>query len=79
MKFVEVKEIPCYKRNHRLKDMWDEFIASNMKMAKVDLDIDEYSNLSVAASVMAVSIKRYGYPIKLVRRDGNIYLVRKDI
>lgn len=79
MKFVEVKEVPGAKRNHRLKDMWDEFIASNMKMAKVDLDEDEYSCLSVAASVMAVSIKRYGYPIRLIRRDGNIYLIRKDI
>lgn len=79
MKFVEVKDVPGLKVNHRLKDMWDEFMASNMKMAKVNLDEGEYSSVVVAASVMAVSIRRYGYPIRLIRRGDEIYLIRKDI
>lgn len=79
MKFVEVKEIPGKRENHRLKDKWEEFMASNIKIAKVDLKEDEYASAHVASSVMRISIKHYGYPITVIRRGDEIYLVRRDM
>ncbi len=79
MKFVEVKDIPNRKRHHRLKDYWDEFMCMNVKTAKIDFDIYEYSNPDVARSVIANSIKRFGYPIDINKRGNEIYLIRRDI
>lgn len=79
MKFVEVKEIPDKRRYHRLKDYWEDFMSMNIKTAKVDLDIGEYANPNVARTCMAISIKKFGYPIDVFRRGNEIYLGRRDM
>lgn len=79
MRFVKVEEVPNRERRHRLKDYWEEFMSMNIRIAKADLDIGEYASPEVARSVMANSIKRFGYPIDLHRRGKDIYLVRRDM
>lgn len=79
MKFVEVEKVPGLQKYHPLKSKWDEFMAMNVKVAKVDLDENEYSNIEVARATMAISVKRMGYPITVTRRQNEIYLIRRDM
>lgn len=79
MKFVEVKEVPDQKKYHELKSKWEEFMAMNVKVAKVDLDEEEYKSPEVAARTMMLSIKRFGFPITVTRRRNEIYLIRRDM
>lgn len=79
MKFVEVKEVPGVRQNNPLKSKWVEFMAMNVKVAKVDLSEHEYKSATVAQSVMSVSIKRFGYPITVTRRGDELYLIRRDM
>ena len=80
MKFVKVDKVPMRNQaNHRLRDYFEEFMSANIKIAKVELNDGEYSNPSVARSVLGNSIKRHGFPIDIKLRSGEIYLVRRDI
>ena len=79
MKFVQVEMVPGPRENHRLKDAWEEFMGMNVKVAKAILDVNEYKSPQVAQSVWTVSIKRFGYPINVMRRNGEVYLVRRDM
>jgi hypothetical protein len=54
-------------------------MSMNVKVAKANLDVNEYKNSKVAGIVMANSVKRFGYPIIVMRRGNDIYLVRRDI
>lgn len=79
MKFVKVKEVPEQKKYHPLKSKWEEFMAMNVKVVKVDLDENEYKTIDGARSVMAISVKRMGYPITVTKRGDEIYLIRRDM
>lgn len=79
MKFTAVKEVPGNRTYNPLKSKWDEFMAMNVKVAKVDLDEKEYCSIEVARSVMSVSIKHFGYPITITKRGNEIYLIRRDM
>lgn len=79
MKFVQVEMIPGRNEKHKLKHAWEEFMSMNVKIAKAELDIGEYSSPTVARSVWTISIKKYGYPIDVRMRKGEIYLIRRDI
>ena len=79
MKFVKVDSVPMRKTTHRLKDYFDEFMNSNVKVARVELSNDEYSNVNSARSTMRASAKRFGLPIDICKRKDEIYLIRRDI
>ena len=79
MKFVQVEAIPGRKENHKLKAAWKEFMSMNIKIAKAELDIGEYKSPRVAFGVWRLSINRFGYPIDIKMRDGEIYLIRRDM
>lgn len=79
MKLVQVEMMPRKGENHKLKANWDEFMSMNVKYAKAELEVGEYSSPTVARSVWACSIKKFGYPIDVKLRGKDIYLVRRDI
>lgn len=80
MKFTKVDAVPNRKKRYnQLKYSWEEFMAMNTKVAKIDLDTGEYSNIYVARTSMKSSIKRLGYPIDITIRRGEIYLIRRDM
>ena len=61
--------------NQRLAE---EFIASGAECVKVDGW--KHKTAVIAAGTLATSFRRYGYhQIKVVRRDDEIYLVKKEV
>lgn len=79
MKFVQVEALPGKKEKSVLRNTWEEFMRMNVKTVKVELEAGEYASPTVARGVFAVSIKRFGYPIDVRLRDGEIYLIRRDM
>lgn len=78
MKFIEVKELPKRKVRTDLRQKLDEFMAMNIKIAKVEME-NRYSSIRVAQGTIHTSAKHGGYPITVRTIDGEIYLIRKDI
>ena len=54
-------------------------IALNVKVARVDLDPDDYKSANVARNVLAVAAKRHAVPVKVKMSNGEVYFVRKDM
>ena len=81
MKFTKVEDVPGVERRRysNLKGDWKEFMAMNVKIAKVDLTQYNYKSVTVAAQVMQKSVNRFGHPIDVVKRKDEVYLVRRDL
>lgn len=80
MKFVKVDELPEVKRTyHSLQAYIEEFMKMNTKVVLVELKPGEYSSVKVAHTTIWVACRRSGYPVTCSRRNGKIYLVRKDM
>ncbi len=78
IKFVEVKEVPiCQKKN--LQNYLEEFMNMNIKVARVEFDELDYKNIDAAAAAFNNSAKRGGFPITVTRRNGELYLINRDI
>lgn len=83
MKFIEVTELPKTnpnKKNRRgvTRDKLDEFMAMNIKIAKVVLGGDYINSISCYNTMSKTA--RYGcYPISVKMRNGEVYLIRRDI
>lgn len=80
MKFVEVKELPKNnKRTYRgeLRDRLDEFMKMNLKVAK--LEDHGYKSNSIAYRSFHKGVQRWVFPIDVVMRNGEVYLVRRDL
>ena len=79
-KFIKVNEADVQKRNYsNLKADWKEFMGMGIKVAKVDLTQYNYKSSEVAAMVMARSVRAHGQPIDVIRRKGEVFLVRRDM
>lgn len=80
MKFVEVERLPEKRRPKKsLRNLFDEFISMNVKLARVDITERDYKNTMVGYGVMRTAAKRYGAPIKVYIRNDEIYFERRDI
>lgn len=80
MKFVECKEgLPERTDKKNLKIYFEEFMSSNIKVAKVEFNKGDYKSIKIAYRCIHASVKRHGFPIKVHKIGNNIYLVRKDI
>lgn len=85
MKFVEVDSLPEieYARKNDTYKHLDEYLGAfmkrNVKIAKVVYRSDEYATLEAAYICVRRSCKSYGYPISVHKRNGELYVVRKDI
>lgn len=83
MKFIEVAELPesnPNKKNRRgvTRDKLDEFMSMNIKMAKVVSDGAYVNNIS-CYNTMSKAAKNGCYPISVKMRNGEVYLIRRDI
>lgn len=75
MKFVKVDELPACKRGwHSLLDMIDEFVYSDIKIVKVDFDRNDYKTVKSCDSSIRAAVKRSGHRVKVIQRNGEIYL-----
>ena len=76
MKFVKVEEIPKRKHGgwHHLQDMIGEFVNSDCKIVRIDLNEHDYASLKSCDNTIRSAVKRSGHPVKVIRRDGILYL-----
>ena len=76
MKFVKVEEIPKRKHGgwHHLQDMIGEFVNSDCKIVRIDLNEHDYASLKSCDNSIRSAVKRSGHPVKVIRRDGILYL-----
>lgn len=79
MKFVPVNELPERKQKKSLKHVFKEFIAMNVKIARVDLTQFDYKSPKVAYSVLGLASKRHCVDIKVHIRNDEIYFERTDM
>lgn len=79
MKFVVVNELPkrCSKKS--LKHVFAEFIAMNVKYARVDLTQFDYKSPAVAAQVLGLASRRHCVDIKVHKVNDEIYFERTDM
>ena len=83
MKFIEVTELP--ETNHNklgrrgiTKNELDQFMTMRIKMAKIVLH-DGYMNVVSGYSALSHLVKYHALPIDIKMRNGDIYLIRRDI
>lgn len=79
MKFTEYKgEIPRADRKN-LKCFFEEFMSSNVEIAILEFNEKEYKSLDIARESLAQSVKRYGFPITVMKRKDQVFLIRRDM
>ncbi len=79
MKMTPVDKVPGRnKPKKHLQMMLDEFMKSEASVVRLNISPDDYSNLIVARSCIAIAATRSGYPIKVFKRKDDIYL-SKDV
>lgn len=79
MKFVPVESLPNRRMKKSLSVLFKEFMAMNVKIAKVDLNEQDYKSPRIARSVLGNAAKRHCVSVKVCIRDDEIYFVRTDM
>lgn len=79
MRFVKMENGIPKRENFKHAQLFKEFISMNIKVARVDLDPDDYKSVNVAANVLRNGVRRHAVPIKVKMSDGEIYFVRTDM
>lgn len=79
MKMTPVNKVPERDNPKKhLQAMLDEFMKSEASVVRLNIGPEDYSNLTVARSCIAIAATRSGYPIKVFKRKDDIYLC-KDV
>jgi hypothetical protein len=78
MKLVAVESVPNRHRTskHRLQDTLAEFINGESDIVRIELSDHDYKSAIVCYNCMYAAVKRSGYRIKVLFRDGNVYLTK---
>ena len=79
MKFVPVEKLPDKVAKKSLKHAFAEFMAMNVKFAKVDITQFDYKSPAVARNVLGVAAKRHCVDIKVHIRNNEVYFERTDM
>lgn len=74
MKLVPVEAVPNRRSRHHLQDLIEEFVESDNKVVRVDIDGRDYKSPTVCRSCLGVAAKRSGYRITVSLREGVVYL-----
>ena len=81
MKLVRVDEIPtpmpANKNFNNVSDILDNFLASDMKYAKVVWQPYGYANVDSARAALYQARRRQNYPLLIMHRNGELYLAKK--
>ena len=79
MRMVKMENGLPKRENFKHVQIFKEFMAMDVKVARIDLDPDDYKNSCVARNVLANGAKRHGVPVKIKTLNGEIYFVRTDM
>lgn len=79
MKFVKVDKVPGenLRKRGEMKIVLDEFMKMNVKSVRVE----DYRNKSPKNAYMSFrrAVERWVFPIDVCMRNGEVYLIRRDI
>ena len=81
MKFTEYKgEVPkkAGARNN-LKVFLEEFMSANVEVAILEFNKDEYKSPKGAAHCLRHAAKCYGFPVTVMQRKDQVFLIRRDM
>jgi hypothetical protein len=84
MRFVEVTEIPAkVERGGRKKGEMiyrlRKFMDSDVKIVKIEFTLEDYIGPASCYQSYRQAIKRHVLPIDVKIRNGDVYLIRRDI
>ena len=84
MRFVEVTEIPEKverggRRKGEMLHRLRKFMATNVKYAKVEFTADDYVSPVSCYQSCRSAVKRHVLPFDVKIRNGDVYLIRRDI
>ncbi len=74
MKLIPVETVPRRWGRHHLQDLIAEFVKSDAKVVRVDFNEHDYKSAISCQSCLRVAAKRSGYPVKVMRREKNVFL-----
>lgn len=74
MKLIPVEFVPKRRGRHHLQDLIEEFMRGSDKIVKIDFFERDYKSAKVCRSCLGVAAKHSGYPIKVLLREGVVYL-----
>ena len=81
MRLVRVEEIPevvNHTPKKQVSGMLSDFMASDMKYAKVEIADGEYTRIEYARQSLLQVCARHGYRVDVKTRNGEIYLAKKE-
>ena len=83
MTLVRVEEIPVddihNKVSNNVIDVFDRFLESDMRCARVVWEPYGYSNIESALAALYQTRRRQNYPVRIVRRNGEFYIAKKEV
>ena len=79
MRMVKMENGLPKRENFKHVRIFKEFMAMEVKVARVDLDPDDYKNPCVARNVLGNGAKRHGFPVKVKTLNDEIYFIRTDM
>lgn len=79
MKFVKVDKVSEKRRKNNLQVFLNEFMCSNVAIAKVELQEGEYVSFDSARRCLNASAKRICVPVKACYRNDGVYIYRTDM
>lgn len=80
MKLTKVDKIPEERvPQHSNKHILEEFLNMNTKIVKVERGEHDWKNFESARACLLNSVKRFGFPITVTVRAGEVYLINKSI
>lgn len=79
MRIIIVKDGLPKRENFKLINLYNEFMATGSKVAKIDIDPDDYKSIDSAYKSVWSSLARTDFPIKLRRVNNDLYLIRTDL
>lgn len=79
MRFTEVKEIPGdrVRRKNEMRDILTEYMNMNIKSVKVE--DHGYATTKLAYLAFKRAAERHVFPIDVHMRNGEVYLIRRDM
>lgn len=86
MTFTKV-DYPVPKGSHKEKQpkkkdlatVFDEFMAMQIKAARLDFNHDEYKDDNSAFLTLRLFIRSHNLPVRVLHRMNNVYFVRTDM
>lgn len=80
MTFTEVKELPNKRKaQKKLRHVFEDFMSLHIKIARVDLNEQDYKSPRVAQGCLSKAARYLAFPVDVKLRNGEVYFIRRDM